>query len=672
MKQSFFFPLIALALVSCGRTPPGRTPTETSAPLRPLNLVVVTIDTLRADHVHCYGYERIETPTLDRLAGQGTLFEHAFAQVPLTPPSHASIFTGTYPTVHHVRNTGGFILDPSSRTLAKILQEQGWDTAAFLGAAVLKKAFGLNQGFAVYDDQMPPEPAGGGLPVEAQRRAGEVVDRAITWLNAQSGKPFFVWLHLYDPHAPYDPPPPFRQKYRDRLYDGEIAYTDRELGRFLTALDKKSPPENTIVVVLADHGESLGEHGEYTHGVFLYDSTLHVPLILRAPGVQKGIRVSRQVRTIDVLPTTLDLMGARPPAACQGASLLPLLSGKSVAETSSYAETLFPKITMHWAELRAIRTGRWKYIRAPKAELYDLEQDPGEKNNVLAAHPDEYRALERKLVTISQVGQGQTEKVQANHMDRRTMDELKSLGYLSGGESAVELNGQGADPKDRLAVLRAIDVATGPDSKKLALARRIELLRAALNEDATNPSLYYHLGLEYEEAGRYAEASRVYQSAAGHGIDDARLLARMGDLYLREGNQAEALTAYQKAAGLNPLDSRVQCNVGTVYMQQGRLADAERVFRHVLTREEYAAAYNGLGLLAIQKQDPAAARGYFEKAGQLDPDQAEVQLNLGLIYRMSGDNARARTHFKAFLAKAPAAKYGELIPKVKQELASLE
>src|SRR5438477_584597 len=231
--------------------PPQKKP---SAP----DIYLVTIDTLRSDHVHCYGYERVQTPTLDSLARRGVLFEQAVAQTPLTPPSHASIFTGQYPTAHHVRNTGGFILPSSSRPLAKILQEQGWDTAAFIGSAVLKKIFGFNLGFAVYDDQMPKPGPKDEFREDPERRAGVVVDRAIHWLNAQSGKPFFLWVHLYDPHLPYDPPSPFRERYKDHPYDGEIAYTDRQLGRLIDVIGKKVP-QNTIIAVLSDHGESLGE-----------------------------------------------------------------------------------------------------------------------------------------------------------------------------------------------------------------------------------------------------------------------------------------------------------------------------------------------------------------------------------------------------------------------------
>lgn len=662
-----------LLLSSCGSAQKG--PAAPAAPAdrwKPLNVVFVTIDTLRGDRLGCYGYASVQTPTLDRLAREGALFEHAVAQTPLTPPSHASIFTGTYPTVHKVRNTGGFVLQPSSRTLASILQQQGWDTAAFIGATVLKKAFGFSQGFSVYDDQMPKTQKRDEVGEYPERRAGVVVDRALEWLNARpAGKPFLVWLHLYDPHAPYSPPEPFRTKYRGHPYDGEIAYTDRELGRFLDTVDRKYPAGNTLVVVLSDHGESLGEHGEFTHGVFLYDSTLHIPWIVKGPGVPPGARVKQQVRTIDVLPTVLALLGGSPPAACQGVSAVPTFNGNSVPSSNSFAETLYPKMNMGWSELRGVRTDRWKYIRAPRPELYDLAQDPHETTNLLDRQPKEYRELDQQLKAITRTADGQPERVETATLDSHTMEQLKSLGYLSGVSGRHYLmNGQGADPKDRVEVL-AIFEKLEISRAQLPPRQRIEMLRRALAIDAGNPSTYYYLGAELENTGRFQEAMELYQTAVRNGIQYGKLYARIGDLHLHAGRKTEAIPWYEKAAQFNPSDTESQTNLATAYLESGRVDDAERVFRFVNTVEESAAADNGLGLVFIQRQDPAAARGYFEKAVQLDPDLVEAQLNLGLIYRMAGENERARACFRTFLAKASPARYGEIIPKVKEELSAM-
>jgi arylsulfatase A-like enzyme/Flp pilus assembly protein TadD len=656
-------------LASCNKH--SNSANATSSPLRPTNLVVVTIDTLRPDHLGCYGYSRIETPAVDGIAHSGVLFENAVTQTPLTPPSHASIFTGLYPTTHHVRDTGGFILAPSTTTLATILHQQGWDTAAFISSAVLKKLFGLNQGFAVYDDQMPKPGKGHEFAEDAERRAGDTVDRAVRWLGGQSGKPFFLWVHVYDPHAPYNPPAPFSQKYKDSPYDGEIAYADHELGRLFDAVRKKSPAGNTLIAVLSDHGESLGEHGEYSHGVFLYDATLRIAFVISGPGVPAGLRLKQQARTIDFLPTILELMGGKAPVTVQGASLMPFFTGKDAGTAVSYAETLYPKINMGWAELRAIRTNRWKYIRAPKPELYDLSQDAAEHNNVIQSHPAEVQRFEAQLKKV--IGTDGAEKIETAAIDERTLNQLKSLGYTSGFSAhSYNLTGQGTDPKDRVGILKLMEAAERPQVD-IPQSRRIELLQEAVDQDSTNPLLYYSLGANYEKAGRYPDAMKLYQTALEKGIESGRLHSRIADLLVRSGKKAEAIPEYEKAALLNPADVDSQANLATAYLETGRLPDAERVYKGISTIDpSFAAAYNGLGVIAIQRQDPATARGYFEKAIALDPDQVEAQLNLGLIYQMAGDRARARVCFQAFLAKASPAQYGPVIPKVREELIELQ
>lgn len=655
-----------VASVSCQRP---RTPAAQT--LRPLNVVVITIDTLRPDHLHCYGYDKIETPTIDHIAQSGVLFENGVTQTPLTPPSHASIFTGLNPPAHKVRDTGGFILSTSIPTLASILQEKGWDTAAFISTAVLKKRFGFDHGFAVYDDEMPRPGSREEFLEDAERRAGDTVNRAVKWVDGRSSKPFFLWVHLYDPHTPYDPPSPFREQYKDRLYDGEIAYADHELGRLMESLKQKSPRERTVVALLSDHGESLGEHGEYSHGVFLYDSTLRIAYLLSGPGIPAGLRVKEQARTIDLLPTILELMGGRAPAGVEGVSLVPLFSGKDAATAVSYAETLYPKINLGWAELRAIRTNHWKYIRAPKPELYDLSQDPKETSNVLAEHPAEVQKLEAQLAAAA--GPAGSEKVETAPMDEHTLAQLKSLGYTSGFTArSYDLNGQGADPKDRVAILKLMEAAEQPGSG-ISAARQIELLEEALRMDPSNPLLYHSLGVKLEKAGRYDEAMRLYRAALKNGVNNGRLHSRLGDLLVRAGKKAEAIPEYELAVRMNPGDVASQRNLATVYLEQGRLADAERILKGIIAIDpDNAAAENELGVLAIQRQDGDAARGYFEKAIELDPDLVEAHLNLGLLYKMAGDKARARASFEQFLAKASPRQYKAEIPKVREALAELQ
>jgi choline-sulfatase len=466
---------------------------------------------------------------------------------------------------------------------------------------------------------------------------------------------------VYDPHVPYDPPAPFREKYADRPYDGEIAYTDQELGRLFDAVARKSQPRNTLTAVLSDHGESFSEHGEYTHGVFLYDATLRIPFLLAGGPVPAGVRVKQQARAVDLLPTVLELMGIKASPGIQGTSLVPAFSGKEVSTAYSYAETLFPKLNMGWAELRAVRTTRWKYVRAPKPELYDLVQDPGETTNVIGAHPAEVQDFEDKLKAVSAT----TEKVAPAAMDPNTLRQLKSLGYVGGSSSqSAELTGQGIDPKDRLEVLRLLHLAVHSGAP---LPSRVSMLRQAIGEDPANAALYNYLGNLYAESGRQPEAMKLYQEALGKGVRAAWLYSRLGNLYLRRGNKAEAITLFETATQLNPSDYESLQNLAVAYREAGRPADSERVLNAILkSGEEYAPAYNELGMTAFQKGDVAAAQGYFEKAARLDPT---YQLNLGRFYKMAGDNARARAAFEAFLAaRSGNEEYRKMIPEIRKEL----
>jgi arylsulfatase A-like enzyme/Flp pilus assembly protein TadD len=685
---SAFCLLIMLALASCKSSKPDKfaaspqssatqqaamQPAESKpGKVEPINIVLITIDTLRADHLHCYGNKIIQTPNIDSLAKNGVLFERAVTQAPLTQPSHASIFTGKNPNVHGVRDTGGFVLRPSSVTMATILHNQGWDTAGFIGSTVLKSSFGFNQGFAIYDDQMPRSNKEAGYARAASRPAKVVVDHAIAWLKTRSTQPFFVWLHFYDPHEPYNPPEQFRRKYPGDLYDGEIAFTDQQLGRFLDAVKKKSPVDKTMIVVLADHGEGLGQHGEYNHGIFLYDSTIRIPWIMAGPGVPAGVRVEQQAREIDVLPTILALLGEKPSNAIQGTSMVPAFSGKPVPAIYSYEETLFPKINLGWSPLRGVHTAHWMYVRAPKPELYDLDQDPGELKNVIGAHPREYRELDAQLKKLSDIGGAGSETVAGSQMDQQTVEQLRSLGYVGGtAANNVHLNGEGADPKDRIDILTIMQAVSGPGSDKLPLAHRTELLRQAISQDSTNPALYYELAGLYMGSSQYNAALQVYLAALHRGIRDDVLLTKLGYLYLRGGDRKQAISYFEQAAQLNPLDVKAQSNLGTVYLQSGRLADAEHAFRRALISEQNAAAYNGLGIIAMQRNDMIGARRNYERAIQLNPDFAEAQFNLGLICKQAGDLSCARDAFRSFLADVPAGSFETAASQAKAELLSM-
>jgi choline-sulfatase len=671
LMVSLFGLAVLLELTGCHAKQTGQQSPFPKRNTPPVNVILVTIDTVRADHVHSYGYENIATPIMDKLSSEGTLFESAVAQVPLTTPSHACILTGTYPYKNGVRDVGPFTLKSTSVTLATLLKSHGWATGAFVGSSVLKKVYGFNQGFDFYDDKMASTVESSIESEESTRPAAQVVDSGIRWLDSLSSGPFLAWLHFYDAHQPYRPTAAYAKLYPGRPYDAEIAYTDEELGRFLEAVRAKRPDQKTIVVVMSDHGEGLGDHGEQRHGIFLYDSTIRIPLIILGPGVPAGVRVAQQARTIDVLPTILDLLAIPIPVEVQGVSLVPTFTGKNVASAYSYEETLYPKIQMGWSELRGLRTLDWKYIRAPKPELYDLHSDPSEKSNVIASHPDVFREFERQMKALLGPSGGFDERVAINPMNDQNMRELKSLGYLSGApDSTVEANGQGADPKDRVSILKVMEDCMGPSSPSLNGARRISMLRQALHDDPTNKSLYYGLGDQYERAGQYDLAKHVYIDAVHNGIRSGSLLARLGDLALRDGQQSDAIKYYEQSAQLNPFNYQSQTNLGMAYLNTGQEDAAEKAFRWVLSIEEYAPAYNGLGLIDAKRGHFDQAVQDFQHATALDPSMAEPELNLGLAYKAIGDTAHARQSFELFLKNASPHKYGPTIAEVKAELAN--
>lgn len=642
----------------------GRSSIKTQA----LNVVLITLDTVRPDHLHCYGDNKTETPVIDRLAKDGVLFEKAVAQTPLTGPSHASIFTGENPNVHHVRDTGGFALQPSSTTLATTLQRSGWDTAGFISAAVLDRQFGFSQGFATYDDRIPESIDKSTGELTAARPANVTVDHAVEWLNHQSGHPFFVWLHLYDAHGPYKPPRQFLRQYPNAPYDAEIAFEDQQLGRFLEVVRKKSPSGKTLILLLSDHGEGLGQHGEDSHGTFLYDSTVRIAWIMDGPGIPAGVRVQQQAREIDALPTVLDLLGGNASSAIQGTSMVPAFSGKTIPTTYSYEETLYPKINMGWSELRGIHTPHWMYIRAPRPELYDLDRDPGELNNIIATHPKEYRELDAELKRLSGLGKSDTETVVTAPVDQKTIDQLRSLGYVGGSSgSRVELNGKGADPKSRIAVLRLYERVTGPEGAHMPPARKIALLQQAIGQDPSNPYLYSTLALQYREIGQNDRAIDTCLAALHHGIRNGAVDSLLGTLYLQQGRTKEAMQFLQEGVNIDPLNLERQTNLASAYRQDGQLAQAEKIFRYVNGIEPNAPAYNGLGIIAQTRHDLAAARADFRQALKLDPYNLEAQYDLGLICAQAHENDCTVTAMQAFLAKA-GPEYENEIPQAEYDL----
>src|SRR6266508_1756941 len=417
------------------------------------NLVLITIDTLRPDHLECYGYKLVRTPRINSLAADGVLVEKAYTPIPLTLPSHASIFTGTYPMFHGVRDFTGFTLSKDRATLATMLKSAGYGTGAVVGSAVLEARWGLDQGFDFYYDNFSSTVDRDWQSI-AERRGDVVVREGLNWLEKHKTNPFFLWLHLFDPHDPYEPPPPYDRQYRERPYDGEIAYTDENVGKIMDYLKSNQLYDNSLIVLLGDHGEGLGEHGEKYHGFFIYDSTLRVPLIFKlpGPGAHESRKLSQPVRTIDVLPTILQILGVADRAKeIQGRGIYSVLMGRSMPEeAASYAEIFLPYYHFDWSPLLSLRRDRYKFIDAPRPELYDTEADPGETQNLYArkgALAGQLKELLRR--TSSQYSSRNGAAGMPKEIDPVTLEKLQSLGYLalSKGASGPPLNRSLPDPK---------------------------------------------------------------------------------------------------------------------------------------------------------------------------------------------------------------------------------
>src|SRR5713226_7255 len=419
------------------------------------NVVVITIDTLRADHLGCYGYKQIRTPNIDALAADGVRFERAYTPVPVTLPAHTVIFTGTYPMLSGMHDFSGNKLGLGQATLASVLKQHGYATGAVIGSAVLDSRFGLNQGFDFYYDHFDFNRLQESNLEEMERPGNVVADLALDWLGKNYHSKFFLWMHLYDPHFPYRPPAPFSEQYKDRPYDGEIAFADAQVGRLIAFLKAKDLYRNTLIVLSGDHGESLGEHGEKTHGFFIYNATLHIPVIIHLPQAPAAKTVPELVSLADLMPTILRALKVEVPAQVQGRSLLAWMTPKKDVDSRNlYAETFLPRLHFNWSELRSVETANYQFIDAPKPELYDLSKDPGETLNLYAekkAVADELRARLNKLIQQYSANQ---ELAEQTGLDPALMERLKSLGYagFSGGGSPTITDRALPDPKDRIQV----------------------------------------------------------------------------------------------------------------------------------------------------------------------------------------------------------------------------
>lgn len=574
------------------------------------DVFLVTIDTLRADHVHCYGYDQVQTPALDGLARNGIRFSHAFTPSPITNTSHTSILTGLLPSVHGVTDFA-VPLSPIHPAWAELLKKKGYHTAAFIGAVILDSkslAPGLDRGFDFYDN-FPQHSRTKSRWGRVERRGMDVVQHAENWLNAHHIGPHFVWVHLYDPHDPYEPPTPYSQLYKHRLYDGEIAYADSALANFVNYLKKRGWYESSLVIVVGDHGEGLGEHHEDTHGIFLYDSTTHVPLIMKLPAQRAAAKVvDAQVRTTDILPTVLDLLAVPPPARLDGESLRPYFGGADSNPRTAYAETDYP-LRFGWAPLRSVRTPDFKFIEAPRPELYDLHADSAEVKNLYQPWEPQVQKFRASLADLRSklpppapssgtVGQG-------------TVDELRALGYVGPGDVGSSTNVPEPsllpDPKDKIEEQNLLHRAMiASEDNRPAEARTA--LEKVLELNPKSPTALLQLGQLEFQSGDYAKAAEHLGRAREIRPDDATAAYYQGQALEKTGNLPAAREALEATLKMSPSQFPARLLLGEVYL---RLKDAK------------------------------AAEDQFEAALLIQPDSAEAKLDLARAMVASGAYADA-------------------------------
>ncbi len=617
-----------------------------------MNVLLITLDTTRPDRLGCYGHAAAKTPGLDFLASNGVRFSQAYSQVPLTLPSHSSVMTGTYPLCHQVHNNGSYRLGPDLVTLAEVLKGSGFRTAAFVSSFTLDSRFGLNQGFEVYDDQW-----GSGGPLKdpgSERRAEQTFASFARWLDANGRQKFFAWVHFYDPHLPYDPPSPFKEAFADDPYDGEIASMDASIGRIVDKLRAGGLLENTLIVVAGDHGEALGEKRELDHGIYIYDVTLRVPLILYGgKGLPRGIVVQPRVRLIDVMPTVLDLLGLPPVGQVQGLSLLDHIRGRRKDDLESYVETYYPRENYHWSELVGLIDHDWKFIRAPREELYDLKNDPREETNAIAREGRRGPELSRKLDSMIRTYSSIRDSGKALTSEEKAR--LSSLGYLGAASPAGDSREALPDPKDKIDEFNRICQAKILEFAN-DLGKAAESYRALITSYPSVPDHYAHLADVYVRMGDFAAAAGVLARGIEHVPESPLLRSKQGMVCFKLGRYEEALEADEAALGLDPLDFDALLSSGWIMSRSKKFPEAVGFFQRALdiepgnrpVRLDYARA------LAAAGRAPEALEIYALLKDE-EPNDAAIYQESGIILASQGNMEGALKNLERAVALNPSA-----------------
>jgi choline-sulfatase len=658
--RRFVFLLVLAQCAGFAATPKGATtasPTRAKLP----NIILITLDTTRADRMGYLGSERGLTPNLDALARQSVVFTRAYAQVPLTTPSHAALLTGTYPQFSHLEDLGA-PLGKDLPYLPDLLHKHGYHTAAFLGAYILDPAAaapGFQRGFDVYDANFHQRKPGEDRYKSVERRAEDVANRALGWLSRQQQRPFFIWLHFYDAHDPYDPPEPFKTHYASAPYDGEIAYTDSIVGSFVEVLRKHGLYQNAVIAIAADHGEAFGEHGEERHGMFLYDETIHVPLLLKlSAGRLGGKHVEERVALAEVAPTLLEVAGIPAPATMQARSLFPLIemakidaakmdAAKSTVgdkgktpERPVYSETNYAHRAFGWSELRSWRTGKYLYVEAPKRELYDQSSDPDAVENLAPAAKAVVDTLESQLADFQQ----KTSSVRSEQtkLDPTQAEKLRALGYLTSDSAGANSGDKGLiDPKDKIEVANKFHrslVDLEEDRYDEAIAELREVVR--LEPDIASGHL--ELGRALVHVQRYQEALPVLRTAAEKNPKSGMAHYELGLALIKTGQWEAALPEMQAAVVCTPMSAQLHFYAGAVHLRLKHIPEATAEFESSLKIDpDHFLANLKYGEMLFREGDAAGAVPKLSRAAKLDPKSAEAHAVLADTYQQLGQAQNA-------------------------------
>lgn len=637
MRRTFIFLILGLAAVS-------------SAQAQRPNVILITLDTTRADRMGFLGNKKGLTPSLDAVAREGVVFTQAYAQAPITTVSHSTIFTGTYPQFHRVNDFGKRI-PASLPVISELFKKQGYKTAAFVGSIILDPhgamAPGFDRGFDTYVAGYRRRNSGDDRYKTMEHRAEETITRALAWLGNNSSGPVFLWIHIWDPHEPYEAPPAFARRFPGAPYDAEIAYSDAMLGRFFAELKTRKLYDNTAIAIMADHGESLGAHGENSHGIFLYDETIHVPLLMKLPGGRAaGSRFTGRVGLVDVAPSLLDMAGFTPPAHMQGQTLIRTLGRTNLPDRPSFAETDYPKRAFGWSSMSAWRSANYLYIRAPRPEVYDLAADPGLKKNLattnralldrLAGQADDFR--KRSAATGPEAKE--------DPVDPKLAQQLSALGYASGGaRGAASTKDSGLDPKDKIEVANILHEAqlAVEDGKTGAI---VPLLEKVI---ATDPQIFIaqlQLGLAYAKQRNNQKAIAALRAATEIQPDTAMAHYELGLVLFRTGDLKTSAAHFELAANLMPKWADAHFSLASVWARDQRIPDAiEKLKLAISLDNEHYQANLLLGRIYFLQNRTAEALPLLELAAQSEEASAEAQIFLAEAYEKVGrreDALRAR------------------------------